>query len=83
MVSLVEPPGYGDPARSEEVRAAIARMQAEVLATLDSADFRPVVQYASIPALAGVLRSVQGLERLLAHPHVRDVALDLEGRGTL
>lgn len=81
IVSLVEPPGYRDPARAPEVRAAIARMQAEVLATLGPADFQPGVQYTSIPAFAGVLRSVQGLERLLAHPHVRGVALDVDGGG--
>lgn len=82
IVSLVEPPGYGDPARAPEVRAAIARMQAEVLATLDPADFQPRLRYTSIPAFAGIVHSAHGLERLLSHGHVRAVSLDLEGGGT-
>ena len=81
IVSLVAPPGHGDPTRSDEVRAAISRMQDEVLAVLAPADFQPGVRYVSIPAFAGTLRTLQGLDRLLAHPHVRAVGLDLEGGG--
>jgi hypothetical protein len=83
MIALVEPAGYGradtDVAR---IRADIARMQAEVLAALDTADYRDRLRYAAIPAMAGTVRTERGLSVLLAHPHVRRVDLDTGGTGT-
>jgi hypothetical protein len=82
VVALVEPSGFSDPARGVEVRAEIARMQSEVLAAVDSADFRPGQRFTSVPALAGRLRTERGLRLLLAHPHVRRVSLDAGGTGS-
>jgi alkylation response protein AidB-like acyl-CoA dehydrogenase len=82
MIALTPPPGFGDPAvDQEQIRADIARMQAEVLAALDTVDFRARQPFASIPAMAGTLRTEQGLRTLLAHPHVRRVDLDPAGGG--
>jgi hypothetical protein len=82
MIALTEPPGFGDPAADpERIRAHIARMQAEVLAALDTVDFRARHTFSSIPAMAGTLRTEQGLQTLLAHRHVRRVDLDPAGGG--
>jgi hypothetical protein len=83
MIALVHPPGFGDPAGDgDAIRGEIARMQEGVLAALDSADFRLRQRFASIPAMAGTLRTEQGLRVLLAHPYVRRVDLDPSGGGT-
>ena len=63
-------------------RAAVARLQDSVLATVDTADFRVRQRYATVPALAGTLRSRRALDLLLAHPLVRRVDLDPGGGGT-
>jgi hypothetical protein len=82
MIALIAPAGFGDPAAdADQVRAGIARMQAEVLAALDSSDFRDRQRFASIPAMAGTLRSERGLRTLLAHPLVRRVDIDPAGTG--
>lgn len=83
LVALVPPPGFGDAATDAElVRAAIAQAQAEVIATLDTVDFRERQRFTSIPAFAGTVRTERGLRVLLSHPAVRRVDLDLAGGGT-
>jgi hypothetical protein len=82
MIALTAPPGFGDPAADRErVHADIARMQAEVLAALDTVDFRARRTFSSIPAMAGTLHTEVGLQTLLAHRHVRRVDLDPSGGG--
>ena len=81
MIALVEPSGYGDPTIAPRWRAEIARLQAEVVASLDTADYRHGQSFASIPAMSGVIRSERGLQSLLAHPHVRRVDPDEGGTG--
>lgn len=81
VVALVDPPGFGDPTQGDSIRAAIARMQDAVVASVDSTDFTETKRFAAVPALAGILRSERGLRRLLALPQVRDVALDTGGGG--
>lgn len=83
MIALVHPPGFGDPAADgDEIRREIARMQEDVLAALDSADFRLRQRFTSIPAMAGTLRTEQGLRVLSAHPFVKSVDIDPSGGGT-
>lgn len=82
MIALHAPTDSADSATAERTRATIARMQEEVLAALDSVDFRLRVRYGSVPALSGVVRSERGLRVLLSHPHVRAVSLDTGGTGT-
>jgi hypothetical protein len=82
MIALVEPPGFGDPDRAPEVRAAIARMQSTVIAALDTADFRPRQRFLAVPAFAGTIRSERGLRALLSNSNVRAVSLDRGGTGT-
>lgn len=83
MVALVEPAGYGEQgADMDRIRAEITRMQADVLASLDSTDYRSGTLFASIPAMAGILLSERGLQRLLASPHVEGVDIDSGGTGT-
>jgi hypothetical protein len=83
MIALVHPPGFGDPAADAgEIRREIARMQEGVLTALDTADFRLRQKFTSIPAMAGTLRTEQGLRVLSAHPFVHSVDLDPSGGGT-
>ena len=79
IVALVSDTVARDPASA---RAAVASLQDAVLATLDSTDFRLRQRYAAVPAFAGTLRSLRGLDRLLAHPLVRRVDLDPGGGGS-
>ncbi|MGH7577673.1 MAG: hypothetical protein ACREM1_21445 [Longimicrobiales bacterium] len=83
VVALTEPAGYGDQGVDmDRIRAEIARTQADVLASLDTTDYRSRTLFASIPAMAGVVLSERGLEQLLANPHVERVDVDPEGTGT-
>lgn len=81
MIALVTPAGAADAANPQATRAEIARMQDEVIAALDPADFRVGARYTSVPALAGLLLSERGLRRLLAHPFVVRISLDSGGTG--
>ena len=81
MIALVTPAGAGDPANAQATRAEIARMQDDVIAAVDSSDFRVGTRYTSVPALAGVLFSERGLRRVRAHPFVLGVTLDTGGSG--
>lgn len=66
---------------SASVARAIAEAQDAVLTSLDSSDFHLRRRYAAVPAFSGTLRSVLGLDRLLAHPLVRRVDRDPGGTG--
>lgn len=81
MVALVEPPGFSDPSQTASSRAAIARMQDEVVAALDTADFRETKRFAALPALAGILKTERGLRILMGLPQVRELSLDTGGGG--
>lgn len=81
LVALVEPPGFSDPGQAASTRAAIARMQNEVVAALDTTDFRETKRFAALPALAGILKSERGLRILMGLPPVRQVSLDTGGSG--
>ena len=81
MIALVTPAGAGDPANAQVTRAAIAQMQDDLIAAVDSSDFRVGARYTSVPALAGVLFSERGLRRVRAHPFVLGVTLDTGGSG--
>ena len=81
MIALVTPAGAGDPANAQATRAAIAQMQDDLIAAVDSSDFRVGARYTSVPALAGVLFSERGLRRVRAHPFVLGVTLDTGGSG--
>jgi hypothetical protein len=81
MIALVAPASASDPARAQATRAEIARMQDSVIAALDPTDFRVGTRYTSVPALAGVLLSERGLQRVRAHPLVLRVSLDTGGSG--
>lgn len=83
VVALVTPPGYDDPhADRNRLRAEIARMQREVLASLEPGDYRSRHLFESVPAMAGTLLSERGLTALLSHSHVRRVDLDAQGGAT-
>lgn len=82
LVALVEPPGFSDPGQAASSRAAIARMQNEVVAALDTTDFRETKRFAALPALAGILKTERGLRILMALPQVRQVSLDTGGSGS-
>jgi hypothetical protein len=81
IIALVSPGAEPGAAGAEATRAAIARMQDDVIASLDPADFRPGARYTSVAALAGVLLSERGFRRLRAHPFVSGVSLDTGGSG--
>jgi hypothetical protein len=83
LVSLVAPPGYGEPgADLEALRQVIGRMQSEVTGSLGPDQFRERQRFANVPALTGTVLSEAGLERLRAHPHVAAVDLEEGGTGT-
>lgn len=82
MVALQTEAGASGTPDAATRNAAIARAQDAVLSTLDSADFRLRHRYAAVPAFSGAVRSVRGLDRLLAHRLVRRVDLDPGGTGS-
>lgn len=77
VIALAPPPDADEAGR----RAAIARTQVDVLARLDARDVHEVRRWASVPAMACVLRSERGLAALRAHPAVRRIDLDVGGGG--
>jgi hypothetical protein len=82
VVALFEPDGFEDPTQETRVRTEIARMQKEVLADIDTTDFRPRVLFVSVPAIAGTVRSERGLRALLGHRLILRVSLDSGGTGS-
>jgi hypothetical protein len=82
VVALLEPDGFEDPDQETRVRTEIARMQKQVLADIDTTDFRPRALFVSVPAIAGTVRSERGLRALLGHRLVRSVSLDAGGTGS-
>lgn len=80
VVALVHAaPRAGDAASAQR---AIARLQAEVLAQLPPEDYRSTQLFAAVPAMAGTVLTERGLQRILAHPHVRRVDVDPGGSGS-
>jgi len=59
-------------------RSALRDRADEILAQLSRSDFAPRRRFEVVPGLAGRV-TIRGLERLLAHPRVRFVALDRGG----
>jgi hypothetical protein len=83
LVSLVPPPGYGEPgADLETLRQVIGRLQSEVVGSLEPDQFRERQRFRNVPALTGTVLSEGGLERLRAHRHVAAVDLEEGGTGT-
>ena len=81
MISLVEPSGIDATAEPTRWRAEIARLQQSVLTQLAPQHFERRTLFASVPAIAGKLRTERGLAILTAHPNVRRVDLDAGGGG--
>jgi hypothetical protein len=83
VIVALRPPHASDPSEGGAARhrAEIARIQDEVLSTLDPADFTLGHRFESVPALAGTVRSARGLRTLGEHPLVLRVDLDPEGGG--
>lgn len=82
VVSLAPPAGYDDGAAADTVmRAAIARLQDDVLAALQPSDFRLRRRFESIPALAGTVLTGDGIRILAGHPRVVRVDLEVGGGG--
>jgi len=79
IVALASDTAAQDPAAA---RAAVARLQDAVLSILDSTEFRLRQRYANVPAFAGTVGSPRALDRLVAHPLVRRVDLDVGGGGS-
>lgn len=82
IISLTPPDGYGEEgADLAAVQAAIARVQEEVLAELDSSVYENRIRFDAVPALAGTILSPRALVVLERHPQVVAVSLDLGGVG--
>ena len=82
MISLVEPTGIDATAEPTRWQAEVARLQQTVLSQLASQHFERRTLFASVPAIAGTLRTERGLAILSSHPNVRRVDLDVGGGGT-
>lgn len=79
IVALEPPPSTLSTA---EQKAHIRAAQEVVLAALPSDAFVLRIRYEAVPALAGNLQSIRGLEILRDHPRVRSVDVDPAGGGT-
>ena len=82
MISLVEPAGINAAAEPARWQAEIARLQQSVLSQLAPQHLETRTLFASVPAIAGTLRTERGLAILSSHPNVRRVDLDVGGGGT-
>ena len=81
MIMLHVPPSMQDkPTDTVGAREEIARLQDEVLASLEPSDFRLSIRYENVPALAGRLYS-SGLAKLEKHPRIQRVDADVGGGG--
>jgi hypothetical protein len=82
MIMLTEPPSRRAPRIDLSiVKQEIAQLQDQVLSTLDSQDFQGKQRYQAIPALAGKVTKT-GLAKLVAHPNVVKIDLDVGGTGS-
>jgi hypothetical protein len=79
VVALTEP--AADP--MVDRRAAIARLQRDLLADIESEGFRRRQLFAAAPAIAGTVLSETALQALAAHHLVRRIDLDASGGGTV
>jgi hypothetical protein len=82
MISLIEPTGIDAATEPARWRAEIARLQQSVLSQLPAQHFERRTLFASVPAIAGTLRTERGLTILTSNPNVRRVDLDVGGGGT-
>ena len=83
MIALSEPPALGAAHIDlDDVRSEVASIQDAVLSTLEPFDFRLKFRYEAVPALAGQVTQA-GLNKLVAHPDVRRIDLDVGGTGAL
>jgi hypothetical protein len=82
MISLVDPVGIDAAAEPARWQAEIARLQQSVLSQVAPQHFERRTLFASVPAIAGTLRTERGLAILSSHPNVRRVDLDAGGGGT-
>jgi hypothetical protein len=82
MISLVEPTGIDAAAEPSRWQTEIGRLQQSVLSQIAPQHFERRTLFASVPAIAGTLRTERGLAILTAHPNVRRVDLDVGGGGT-
>ena len=81
MISLVEPTGIDAAAEPTRWQAEIARLQQSVLSQLAPQHFERRTLFASVPAIAGTVRTERGLTILTSNPNVRRVDLDVGGGG--
>jgi hypothetical protein len=82
MISLVEPKGIDAATEPARWQAEIAQLQQSVISQLAPGDFETRTLFASVPAIAGTLRTERGLAILAADPNVRRVDLDTGGGGS-
>jgi hypothetical protein len=81
VVALALPAGFEADAGSDRMRDEIARLQDDVLGSVDPADFQLGQRFAAVPALTGTVLTERGLRALAAHPSVVRVDLDAGGGG--
>lgn len=81
MIALTDPVAQADPIDLAATRAAVRRLQDDVLRSVDATDFTLRVRFEAVPALAGTILSERGFQRLKAHPFVRRVSLEVGGGG--
>lgn len=65
------------------LNAQVAATQQAVLARLTVEEYRSVIVYNSVPALAGIILQPSALDKLASDPNVVRVDLDVAGRGDL
>jgi hypothetical protein len=81
VVALVEPLSMRAPRIDlPTLRSEIASMRSQVLSTLDPTDYRERHRYEAIPSLA-IWVTKAGLAKLIAHPKVVRIDLDVGGTG--
>lgn len=82
IIALVEPTSMKAPQRNLSIlRDEIARLQDQVLASVDASDFNVVYRYEAVPALTGRVTET-GLAKLIASANVVRIDLDVGGSGS-
>jgi hypothetical protein len=81
MVALIEPAAPADATDPAATRAAVQRLQDDVLRSVEASDFTLRVRFESVAAFAGTIHSERGFRRLVEHPSVRRVSLEIGGGG--
>lgn len=81
VIALVEPPSMGVPQIDlPTLRSEISSLQSQVLSALSPSDYRERHRYETVPSLA-IWVSKTGLAKLVAHPKVVRIDLDVGGIG--